>query len=99
MDSPNSLLIGFYALLSYSYSQRHTYLTLGSWKRDIGAADVLLTTGSCTKTDKKKIFPLPLFHNRFPHCQEYCLGKRRISYTSQKPFLNEGSGYKRGCLL
>ncbi len=34
MDSLNSLLIGFYTLLSYSYSQRHTYLTLGSWKRN-----------------------------------------------------------------
>ena len=39
MDSPNSLLglIGFYTLLLYSFSQRHTCLTLGSWKRDIGA--------------------------------------------------------------
>ena len=32
MDSPNSLLIGFYTLLSYSYSQRYTYLTnLEEW--------------------------------------------------------------------
>ena len=29
MDSPNSLLIGYYTLLSYSYSQRHIQ---GSWK-------------------------------------------------------------------
>jgi hypothetical protein len=102
MDSPNALLIGYvlglYTLLSYSYSQRQTYLTLGSWKRDIGAADVLIT-GSCTKTEKKKYF-LFLFSkaNRFPH-----LGKRLllpgISYTSQNPFLTDGSGYKMGCLL
>jgi hypothetical protein len=40
MDSPNSLLTGFYTLLSYSYSERHTYLMLGSWKRDIGAVNL-----------------------------------------------------------
>jgi hypothetical protein len=36
MDWLNSLLIGFYTLLSYSYSQRHTHITLGSWERDVG---------------------------------------------------------------
>jgi hypothetical protein len=50
MVSLNSLLIGFYALLSYSYSQRHTYLTLGSWKRDIGPPKLL--TGIARKTAK-----------------------------------------------
>ena len=54
MVSLNSLLIGFYALLSYSYSQRHTYLTLGSWKRDIGAAAPMSLPRGCTKTEKKR---------------------------------------------
>ncbi len=39
MDSLNSLVIGFYTLLSYSYSQRHTHITLGSWERDVGRAE------------------------------------------------------------
>ena len=56
MKSLNSLLIGFYTLLSYSYSQWHTYLTLGSWKRDISVANVL--SGYCGKTEKKQHFLL-----------------------------------------
>jgi hypothetical protein len=100
---------GFYTLLSYSSSQRHTYFTLGNLKRDIGA-DYVLTTGSCTKIQKKKYFflkqnsfsfffpsqPFPTVKNT-----DSRLGKRfllkGISYTSQKPFLTDGSGYKRGC--
>ena len=51
MDSLNSLLIGFYTLLLYSYSQRHTHLTLGSGKRDIGAP--MLLTGHAENRRKK----------------------------------------------
>ena len=54
MDSLNSLLIGFYTLLSYSNRQRHTYLTLGSWKRDVGAP--MLLTGIARKTRKGNFF-------------------------------------------
>jgi hypothetical protein len=51
MDSLNSLLIGFYTLLSYSYSQRHTQLTLGSWERDVGRAE----------KQKRKLFSISFF--------------------------------------
>jgi hypothetical protein len=59
MHSPNSLLIGSYTLLSYSYSQRHTYLTLGSW--NVTSVVNVLTTGSCTETEKEKMFSLSFF--------------------------------------
>ena len=61
MGSLNSLLIGFYTLLSYSYSQRHTHLTLGSWERDTGAPSALTDRA---ENRKRKIFPFS-FLNRF----------------------------------
>ncbi len=51
MDSLNSFPIGFYTLLSYSYSQRYTHLTLGSWERDVGR----------TEKQKRKIFSFSFF--------------------------------------
>jgi len=56
----DSLLIGFYTLLLYSYSQRHTHLTLGSGKRDIGAP--MLLTG---RAENREIFFLFLFSGIF----------------------------------
>ncbi len=54
MDSLNSLLIGFYTLLSYSYSQRHKYLPLG-------AADVLTNCGVLHENRKEKTLYLSFF--------------------------------------
>jgi hypothetical protein len=60
----DSSLIGFYALISYSYSQRHTYLTLGIWERDIGA----LITGYRGKQKKSNIFTIwTASDGSFPH--------------------------------
>ncbi len=133
VDSPNSLLIGFYTLLSYSYCQRHIFLTLGSWKRKVG--DQCPYYGVLHENRKEICVPFLLskptvflildilLQNTSVHIRTcVCcllfwgkghahivkntgsrLGKRLllkgISYTSQKPFLTDGSGYKRDCLL
>jgi len=56
MDSLNSLLIGFYTLLSYSYSQRHTH----TYRWVVGIVT--------RKTEKEKyflfLFPKPIFLSR-----------------------------------
>ncbi len=56
MDSPTSLLLGYYTLLSYSYHTLPFRVTMSV---------NVLTTGSCAKTEKKNnfsfFFPKPTF--------------------------------------
>jgi hypothetical protein len=131
MDSPNSLLLGFYTLLSYSYSQRHTYLTLGSWKRDIQCpcygvfhehrkeknissfffkpTVLLKSSAACSKIHEYTyvlVFAVCCAEagdtptsSRLKNTGSR-LGKRLLlKGILQKPFLTDGSGYKRDCLL
>jgi hypothetical protein len=125
MDSPNSLLIGFFTLLSYSYCQRHTVGSVTLVRPEKRKEKIFSFFFQCQpipalRSANNGSFPAVFFSQiqivpiRTCVCCLLCWGKEHahigkntgsrlgkrlllkgISHKSQKPFLTDGSGYKK----